>query len=115
MARPRKNSITVSEDKEKVIITETSEELKSASSISDNKINIKEVSTISGSPVKFVTGTQQQYDELKSNNFITKKTHIVQRGETLQSISNTYGIPVSKLSSLNGSTEVSVGKKIYLN
>lgn len=49
------------------------------------------------------------------NSVTAHKTHIVQRGETIQSIALLYNQPVHKLIQLNGSPRISVGKLIYIS
>ena len=116
MGRPRKNTTPVTKSEEKVTIVEESQESKPVSSTTNTKVNITETSnSIAGQPVKFLTGTQEQYERLKNNNFTkVTKTHVVQRGETLQSIASMYNVSTSKLIALNGSNEVSIGKTIYI-
>ena len=118
MGRPRKNSVQP--------VTENN----------TSKVNITEEDKI----VKFVTGTQKQYNNRKQTKKTTSAakvnieekevrysmgkpttvsktpriTHVVQRGESIQSIAGLYSVPVMKLIKLNGS-QVSVGQKIFID
>lgn len=99
----------------------------------NSKVNITE----QDNTVKFVSGTQKQYDSKNKSEASKNKvditedevryvmgkptvtttpriTHIVQRGESIQSIAGRYSVPVMKLIKLNGPT-VSVGQKIYID
>lgn len=44
-----------------------------------------------------------------------RRIHIVQRGESIQSIAGQYSVPVMKLIMLNGSDVVTVGQRLYLD
>lgn len=117
MGRPRKNSVQP--------VTENN----------TSKVNITE----EDKTVKFVTGTQKQYNNRKQTKKTTSAakvnieeevrysmgkpttvsktpriTHVVQRGESIQSIAGLYSVPVMKLIKLNGS-QVSVGQKIFID
>lgn len=49
---------------------------------------------------------------------ITKKsrrTHIVRRGESIQSIAGQYSVPVMKLISINGSADICIGQVLYID
>ena len=107
-----------------------------------NKVNISEQSTTTNNQVKFVAGTQSQYNNkkkttntqtevvtnVKEETRVTRylmgkiepttkprKTHVVQWGESIHSIPGLYSVPVMKLIKLNGTNNVSVGQTIYID
>lgn len=106
----------------------------------ESRVDITELTTTKNNTVKFATGTQKQYDNKKSSipkiqeetittapastryvmgkietNNKLRKIHVVQWGESIQSIAGLYSVPVIKLIKLNGTTEVSVGQTIYID
>lgn len=106
----------------------------------ESKVNITEQATTKNDIVKFATGTQKQYNNKKCSipkiqeetittastptryimgkietNNKPRKTHVVQWGESIQSIAGLYSVPVMKLIKLNGTTKVSVGQTIYID
>lgn len=92
MARPRKNN------KKSIVQTET--------------VNVG-VAPVEN-PVQFKTENQEDHNKLVSSQDISfHTTHVVQRGETIQSIAGLYSVPVMKLIKLNGS-QISVGQTIYI-
>ena len=82
--------------------------------------------------VKFKTGTQEQYNKvvkeeqpepiveyrissIETTPISKGRTHVVQRGESIQSIAGLYSIPVVKLITLNGTNVVSVGQVLKID
>lgn len=134
MGRPRKNSRQSQNSVVESNITTLETE-------DTSKVSITE----EDKTVRFVSGTQKQYNNKARKNTSSKsqvtevvtniveeqpkryimgkmvstnkprKTHIVKRGESIQSIAGLYSVPVMKLIKLNGTTEVSVGQTIYID
>ena len=99
-----------------------------------SKTNISEIDTTILKNTSSNTGTiitekdsktiKSDNKKKKTNNYvlgkimptdIPRKIHIVKRGESIQSIAGLYSVPVMKLIKLNGTQEVSVGQRIYIN
>lgn len=62
-----------------------------------------------------VLGKKSKRNKMKDKE--TSKYHIVEKGETLYSISRKYGLSVDKLMSINGldGTTISIGQKLFLS
>lgn len=81
-------------------------DLKKWNNLNDDKIQVGEKLVVSAENKNSATKTSSKPD-----------FHIVQRGETLYSISKFYNIPVTRLKTLNGlrSSKIKVGEKLRLN
>lgn len=85
----------------------------------------QQTSNTTNKPVQFKAGTQEAYNKLQQKDEHTwstlstsskpRRTHVVQWGESIQSIAGLYSMPVMKLVRLNGTDKISVGQTIYID